>query len=166
MRTIEYIPKATKATTEYRTLQAADKKWVMEKLRDIEHMRVFCEGSADTELKRMLAHLTKPTSKIPRLGTGGYNSIISAVDGILSNIEDGTQRDFSDKTCKIVESTFAHLHSQLPEWDLVEFVQVAEFTPQKKTTPKPVISSTDQQFSVLFGDYEIDVVIKSKRTIV
>ena len=162
MKTIQFIPKDTKARTQYRTLQAEDKRWVMERLRDIEGMRAFCENAQDTELKSVLANLTKPTSKIPRLGTGGYNSIISAVGGILSNIEDGTQRDFSDKTCKIIEKTFTHLNSFVPEWELIEFVEVAEFTAQKETPPKPVISSPDQKFSVVLGDYEIDVVIKKK----
>lgn len=166
MKTIEFIPKDTKATTQYRTIQPADKRWVLDKLRDIEEMRAFCESSNDQELKKMAAHLLKPTSKIPRLGTGGYNSIISAVGGILSNIEDGTQRDFSDKTCRIIEKTFAHLNSVMSEWDLIEFVQVAEFSKQKETPPKPQISSPDQKFSVVLGDYEVDVVIKRKNTIV
>lgn len=163
MKTIQYKVKKTQATTQYREIQPADKRWVLEKLRDIERIKEYCELNSGLEIKTLLSDITKPRTKIPRLGTGSMNSIVSAAAGILSNIEDGTQRDFSHKTCKIIEKTFEQMNILMNEWESVEFVEVEEFIVEKTTPPE---KTADQSFSVVLGDYIVDIVIKSKNTIV
>ena len=76
-KTFQYIKKDTKANTEYRELQKHDKKYVMDKLRDIIEI---ADGIKDKpEYKDIHWQIIRPNSKLPRQGTGHSNSIYRAV---------------------------------------------------------------------------------------
>jgi hypothetical protein len=131
MKTIEYKVKTTAAYTQYRETQPADRKWVLDNLRDIQDLYNLAHFTLQADMHR-------PNKNIPRQGRqngGRSNSILSAATGILSNIEDGTQRDFSNHTCDIIEKTFKELNKLITDWEPVKFTQVGEFTQQVLQQP-------------------------------
>ena len=149
---LQYIKKDVRADTEYRELQRHDKKYVMDKLRDIIEI---AEGIKDKpEYKDIHWQIIRPNSKLPRRSNGASNSIYSAAAGIISNIEDGTQRDFSNKTCGLITKTTAELSTILLDWDEIAFEETVSF-PLIPTTKTPFIRTTYRDmFDV---NYEITI---------
>ena len=101
MRTIEYENKSTSAKTNYRKISANDKEYLLDRLRNIQ--QIIAATAADPELAATHAKLAKKTKELNRTGSGAYNSIETAVEGILDNFTAGTQRDFSDRTAQLID---------------------------------------------------------------
>ena len=128
---IQYIPKISHATTEYRDIQPSDLKYIMNKLREVNELADGCYNSTNSELRKIGHKLKLPNKNLPRKGSkygGGMNSIQSAASGIVDNIENGTQRDFSNHTCSIISKSFIELANIFPDWEPVTFIPVTEFS--------------------------------------
>jgi len=126
MKQIPYKVKDVKAGTEYRDLLPADRKYLLDKLREIAEIAEGCSTSDQPGLQKIGSILTRPNKNIPRMSKaygGGMNSIRTAANGIVDNIENGTQRDFSNRTCEIVERTFSEIIKTFSDWEEVEFVK-------------------------------------------
>lgn len=159
---VEYIEKETqkKMTTKYITIQPHDKKYLMDKLRELSEIAAGCLASDDQSYKTIGMRLSVPQAQLPRRSNregGGMNSIKSACDGIIANIEDGTQRDFSIKTMDLITKAFASAANIFTDWDRVEFVKVSEFS-----KAKPIVTGLPLD-SNLFEPITFEVTVKRVR---
>lgn len=158
MKTIEYKVKDTKAYTQYRELQSHDKKYLMNELRNIISLADECISHPQQSLKTIGIKMKTPVSTLPRQGkinNGVMNSIYTAASGIVDNIENGTQRDFSNHSCKLIEKTFNEMIKIDSNWEQVEFVEVESFTkptvaPQPKDTTETTFSDMFEIESITF----------------
>lgn len=147
-------------TTKYIILQPHDKKYLLDKLRELSEIAEGCLASEEQSFKTIGLRLCLPQAKLPRRSNkqgGGMNSIKSACDGIIANIEDGTQRDFSIKTADLITKAFAAAGLIFNDWDGVEFVPVTEFT-----KAKPIVTEIPLD-SNLFEPITFEVTVKRLR---
>jgi len=164
MKTIPYVPNGANANTEYRTFRPADKKYLMDKLREVVELGDGCIQAPEQSLKGIGVKMKTPTKNIPRMGrihNAKMNSIYSAAEGIVDNIENGTQRDFSNWTCDIVEKSFKEMKNIFNDWELVEFTEVDELPKRADVVDPVAINST---LSDLFdlSHYEAIILLKKK----
>lgn len=164
MKTIPYVPNGANANTEYRTFRSSDKKYVLDKLREIIELANGCIQAPEQSLKSIGVKMKTPTRNISRMGkihNAKMNSIFSAADGIVDNIENGTQRDFSNWTCKIVEETFKEMKSIFSDWEEVEFTKVDEL-PKRAEVVEPTSLRTTLSDLFDLSDYEATLIFKKK----
>lgn len=136
MKQIEYKTKSTSANTIYTDIQVEDKNFIKEQL-----CRYIQAG-------HIAGELTLPTSKIGRRGDGSQNSVESLACGILDNMENQGQRDFSVEGLNRISAASKIARKALPElFEELVFTEVTSFT-KKKPLPAP---STNTLPSNLFG---------------
>jgi len=163
MKTIPYVPNGANANTEYRNFRPADKKYLMDKLREVVELGDGCIQAPEQSLKTIGLKMKTPTRNIPRMGrihNAKMNSIYSAAEGIVDNIENGTQRDFSNWTCDIVEKSFKEMKNIFSDWEEVEFQRVDEL-PKRADVVDPIIEQTT--LSDLFDTSVYEVTVKRIR---
>ena len=162
MKTIRYKVKENSATTQYREHRPPDKRYVMDKLREIIELADGCIKAPEQSLATIGIKMKTPNKEIPRMGRmngAKMNSIYSAAEGIVDNIENGTQRDFSNHTHKIIEKTFTEMQKIFADWEEVEFIEVSEWPKAEN-----VIPTGGSMFEKLFdlSDYEMHVTFTKK----
>lgn len=165
MKTIPYRAKTEikTANTEYREFRSADKKYLMDKLREIIELADGCINAPEQYLKTIGIKMKTPNKNIPRMGKinqSKMNSIYSAAEGIVDNIQNGTQEDFSNHTCKITEASFKELKNIFNDWELVEFVEVDEL-PKHAPVHDPIETKTT--LSDLFDTQIYEVTVRRKK---
>ena len=125
---------------------------MLDKLREIIQLTEECERSNQEDLIDISRVLKKPSGAIPRMGKqfqGKFNSVYSAAEGIIHNIEDGTQDHLSNYTCNIIEKTFTKMKETFPEWEEVKFVETDVLPKVIPPAPTPTIP-TNTTLSDLF----------------
>lgn len=163
---IQYIVKEVKASTQYRRIKPSDQKWVLDQLREIINIVGVFQKNADADdqpAKNIVYKLIMPNKNIPRQGRqnlGRMNSILSAAEGIVDNFENGTQYDFSNHTCAIVQETFSEMKKIFPDWELVSWTEVTEFSVEP---PKPILQTTIAEIFDL-SEYEMVTTFRKKTT--
>ena len=149
MRTVYYQnKKGVNANTIYRTTSIEDRRWLLETVQDILDLTVLMKTEPEYTL------LTRPNRNLPRQGTGHFNSIESAAQGIIDNMVRGSQRNFSHRTCTLIERLFDEMQKIIPEWEQVRFVDELEIKSQPEARPNTYtdlfdISAYDVEYIVL-----------------
>lgn len=162
MKTIEYKVKDVRANTQYRELRPPDRKYLLDKLREISELGNGCINAPEQSLRTIGIKIRTPNKNLPRQGkinNGCMNSIQTAADGILDNIENGTQRDFSNHSCKLIEKTFTEMTKIFNDWAEVEFKEVSSFR-----QAQPVVAQyPGSTFDDLFTTQVYEVTVTRKR---
>jgi hypothetical protein len=164
MKTIPYVPNGANANTEYRTFRSADKKYLMDKLREVVELGNGCIQAPEQSLKSIGVKMKTPNRNIPRMGkihNAKMNSIFSAAEGIVDNIENGTQRDFSNWTCDIVSASFKEMKNIFNDWEEVEFKQVDEL-PKHAQVHNPITSQTTLSDLFDLSEYKAIITFEKK----
>lgn len=140
MKVINYKVKSVTANTEYREVSPEDKKWVLDQAQRILDLENECTNSINSDLRSIGSELRTPSKHLIRQGTGAHNSIKSLCDGVVNNMVKGSQRDFSNRTCKGLEEAFIQASEIFTSVEEVKFIQgevndiQAMDTPQSGTT--------------------------------
>jgi hypothetical protein len=106
MKTVKYKIKENNANTEYREVSKEDKEWVLSQAQRISNLADDCAKSTNQDILDAGRELTKTRKELIRQGTGTLNSVKTLVDGVIKNMVQGGQRDFSDRTCKGLQGAF------------------------------------------------------------
>jgi hypothetical protein len=122
MKQITYAVKSTKANTEYRQVNIQDKHWILQQVKQSLAIINGCQQSFNQELKHTAVKYILPNGSLIRKGDGHMNSIKSLLEGIHDNMVNGTQRDFSDKTCKGLKSAFDALSNDFNDIQAIEWI--------------------------------------------
>lgn len=150
MRTVEYENKTTSAKTDYRKVSVEDKNKLLDNLRDISKVIQSCKS--DPDMASIYEQFTRKNSKLLRTGTGAYNSIDSAVAGILDNFTEGTQYDFSDRTARLIDQIFEQFNATVGDvvFERIIWKQVDRLPVQKTTTKPTIVRNVVVQHNQLF----------------
>jgi hypothetical protein len=139
MKKIIYEVKSVSANTEYREVSKEDKKWVLDQCQRISTLADDCVKSVNSDLRSIGNELTKPDKELIRQGSGHLNSVKTLVDGVITNMVKGSQRDFSNRTCKGLDGAFKKASEifntvEEVEWVKGELNTVQAMDPQQGTT--------------------------------
>lgn len=144
MKKIIYEVKSVSANTEYREVSKEDKKWALEQCQRISDLATHCVKSPNKDLRTAGTDLTKPDGSLIRQGSGHHNSIKTLVDGVIDNMVKGSQRDFSNRTCRGLEGAFKKASEIFNTIEEVEWV--------KGTLPSDVQAMDPPQMETTLGD--------------
>lgn len=103
---IKYKVKSVSATTEYREVSKEDKQWVLDQVQRINDLADACSNSPNSDLRQIGHELNSPNKDLIRQGNGKMNSVKTLVSGVIDNMIKGSQRDFSNRTCKGLSASF------------------------------------------------------------
>jgi hypothetical protein len=123
MKKIIYEVKSVSANTEYREVSKEDKKWVLDQVTRISTLADDCVKSVNSDLRSIGTELTKPDKELIRQGSGHLNSVKTLVDGVITNMVKGSQRDFSNRTCKGLDGAFRKASEIFNTVEEVEWVK-------------------------------------------
>ena len=124
MKTIPYINKDTKASTQYRKTTKQDIDWVLTQCKRIAQVAPISD------------ELRTPNPKMPRMSAGGRNTPESMCKGVIDNFNAG-QYDLSDKQCTGLEEAFRIGEEVIEDFEGVVFEQVDVLPKMKSVVQVP-----------------------------
>ncbi len=159
MRTIQYMIRENEATTQYRAIRDIDKKYIIDSLKTVQGLLQLMNKNNTNATIRML--FEQPSNTLPwqTRPARRRNSLSSFIDGVLENMDAGSQRDPSSKTCKGLVEVFKAMSELDVGFDEIQFEQVLDIN--KKNTPEMIEQST---FAKMFDieAYKMTVTFEKK----
>jgi len=130
---IKYVAKKTSANTEYRSISISDKKFLLKKLFDVQQIlsQIDQNEEEDVQVRIFKERFSRPNTELPyqtmanKIGKYAENSLSSFIDGVLSNMASGKQKDPSAKTCAGLEIVFRELN-EFGLTDSIKFTKVSK----------------------------------------
>lgn len=144
------------ANTIYRTTTAEDRMWILTNVQLILDLDDRIKGSEDSK------KINTPTKNLPRQGTGRFNSIRTAADGIITNMVKGSQRNFSSKSCKLIEDMFNEMAKIIPNFETFKWVDAVDVTHPAK---EALNNSTGTTMAEIFdlSLWEVDTITLKRK---
>ena len=156
MRTIKYKEKITSANTIYVDIDRVDYHWLRDQMRKINDILDLIEQAPDLRSGKEIDEFFCVNKDLPRRAQKPYglNSVRTLVAGIVDNMANGTQRDFSLVTLPGIAYAINLANQTFDSFDSVEFVD--KNNPPVPTGPSPF----EQLFE--WDTCEITVTIRKK----
>lgn len=155
MKKIIYEVKSVSANTEYREVSKEDKKWVLDQAQRISTLADECMKSSNSDLRKAGTDLTKLDGSLIRRSTGHHNSVKTLVDGVIDNMVKGSQRDFSNRTCKGIEGAFKKASEIFNTIEEVEWIKGSISNVQAMDAPQ-----VETTYSEIFDTQVYEVTVK------